>query len=167
MAHVPLIIHERLGNWTRQLRPRLLTWPIRIIESRSAADLEGALAGTACPIVVIDLDRRPRAGLDDLERATRKAPAALVLVLDPGVHDEVALLARELGAAHVFSGVVTPPAVARLLERWILLAQRRTEADGWSSAHKPEPESEPWNWLAPYLSAARFGPTWTPTPRPL
>jgi hypothetical protein len=167
LTSLPLIIHERLGNWVRQLRPRLSAWPIRLVESRSAADLEGALAGTACPIVVIDLDRRPGAGLDDLERATRTAPSALVLVLDPGGHDGVAVLARELGATHVFSGVVTPPTVARLLERWIVLAQRRTETDGWSGARKPEPESEPWNWLAPYLNSARPGPTWTPTPRPL
>ncbi|AGA27789.1 hypothetical protein Sinac_3533 [Singulisphaera acidiphila DSM 18658] len=163
LASLPLIIHERLGSWTRQLRPRLVAWPIRLMESRSRADLEGALAGTACPILVIDLERRPRAGLDDLERATRTAPSALILVLDPGAHDDVALLARELGATHVYSGVVTPPTVARLLERWIVLAQRRTEADGWSSARKPEPEPEPWNWLAPYLTPARPGPTW---PRP-
>jgi len=166
LASLPLVIHERLGNWGRQLRSRLSAWPIRLVESRSAADLEGALAGMACPIVVIDLDRRPRAGLEDLERATRTAPSALVLLLDPGAHAGVAVLARELGATHVFSGVVTPPTVARLLDRWILLALRRTEADGWSSARKPEPESEPWNWLAPYLNSARTGPTWPPTPRP-
>jgi hypothetical protein len=71
LANLPLIIHERLGNWARQLRPRLAAWPIRLVESRSLADLERALAGTACPILVIDLDRQPRAGLDDLERAAR------------------------------------------------------------------------------------------------
>ncbi|SIO57830.1 hypothetical protein SAMN05444166_5500 [Singulisphaera sp. GP187] len=168
MANLPLIIHERLGNWVRQLRPRLAAWPIRLTESRSLADLEGALAGTTSPILVIDLDRRPRAGLDDLERATRAVPSALVLVLDPGAHDGVAVLARELGATHVYSGVVTPPTVARLLERWIMLAQRRTEAEGWSNARKPEPESEPWNWLAPYLLLSpRSGPTWPPASRPL
>ena len=37
------------------------------MESRSASDLEAALAGAAGPIAVIDLDRRPRAGLDDLD----------------------------------------------------------------------------------------------------
>jgi hypothetical protein len=163
LANLPLIIHERSGSWARQLRPRLSSWPVRLVESRSSADLEGALAGTACPIVVIDLDGRPRAGLDDLARATRTAPSALVLVLDPGSLEGVALLARELGATHVASGVATPPAVAGLLARWIPLAVRRNEADGWSSACKPEPEPEPWNWLAPYL-AARPGPARAPQP---
>lgn len=163
LANLPLIIHERLNQWARQLRPRLAAWPIRLVESRSLADLEGALAGTACPILLIDLGQRPRAGLEELERATRLAPSALILVLDPEAHEGVALLARELGATHVYSGVVTPPAVARLIERWIVLAQRRTEADGWSSVRKPEPEPEPWNWLAPYLNEPRPGPAW---PRP-
>lgn len=152
LASLPLIIHERLGNWARQLRSRLSAWPVRLVESRSSADLEAALTGTACPIVVIDLDRRPpRAGLEDLERATRRAPAGLFLVLDPAAHEGVALLARELGATHVCSGVVTPPTAARLLERWIGIAQKRTEADGWSKTRRPDPEAEPWNWLAPYL----------------
>jgi len=137
---------------------------VRLVESRSSADLEGALAGTACPIVVIDLDRRPRAGLEDLERASQRAPSALILVLDPGAHEGIAILARELGATHVYSGVVTPPTVARLLERWIGLAQRRTEADGWSNARRHDPELEPWNWLAPYLVVPRSHPTWPPTP---
>ncbi len=140
--------------------PRLAAWPIRLVESRSLADLEGALAGTACPILLIDLGQRPRAGLEELERATRAAPSALILVLDPGAHEGVALLARELGATHVYSGVVTPPAVARLLELLDRARPAATEADGWSSVRKPEPEPEPWNWLAPYLNEPRPGPAW-------
>lgn len=152
LASVPLVLHERLGNWARQLRPRLSAWPVRLVESRSASDLESALAGTACPIVILDLDLRPRAGLEDLDRAVRAAPLALLLVLDPQAHEGVAPLARELGATLVLSGVVTPPTLTALLARWIPLALRRTEADGWSVACKPEPEPEPWNWLAPYLA---------------
>ena len=111
------------------------------------------LAGTACPIVVVDLGRHVRAGLEAVGRAIQIAPAALLLVLDPRAHENVPLLARELGATHVYSGTVTPPTVSQLLERWIPLAQHRTETDGWSSAQKPQTEPEPWNWLAPYLSA--------------
>lgn len=164
LTSLPLIIHERLGNWARQLRPRLSAWPIRVVESRSTADLEGALAGTAFPIVVIDLSRRPRAGLEDLDRALRASPRALALVLDPGEHEGVAPLAREIGATLVLSGVATPPAVARLIARWIPLALRRAEADGWSIARKPEPEPEPWNWLAPHLVADRPGTGRAPRP---
>ena len=51
---------------------------------------------------------------------------------------EVTSLARELGATHVLSGFVPPPQVAGLLTRWILLARRRIERDGWSRTSTPE-----------------------------
>ena len=151
LASLPLVIHERLGYWARHLRPRLLGWPARWVQSRSADDLESALAGAACPIVVLDLTRRVRAGLEDLDRAVQRAPNAMVLVLDPEAHEGVALLARELGATHVISGVATPPDVADLLARWLPLAQRQAESEGWSNAPPPVPEPEPWNWLTPLL----------------
>jgi DNA-binding NtrC family response regulator len=146
-----LVIHERRDTWARHLRPRLLAWPIRWVKTRSAADLESALAGAACPIVVLDLARRVRAGLEDLDRAMQRAPNAMVLVLDPEAHEGVSVLARELGATHVISGVATPPAVANLLARWLPLAQRQAESEGWSNAPPPIPEPEPWNWLTPLL----------------
>ena len=158
MASQLLVIHERICHWARLLRPRLVGPALRITETRSAADLEAALASVACPIVVIDLARRPRAGLDELDRALRVAPDALVLVLDPEAHEGVSLLAQELGATHVISGVATPPAVARLLARWLPLARRRTEAAGWSGT-APEPiEPEPWNWLTPLLNGTIEAP---------
>jgi len=161
LASLAVVIHERRGIWARQLRPRLLAWPIRWVETRSTADLEAALAGMACPVVLLDLARRPRAALEDLDRAAQAAPNALILVLDPQAHEGVATLARELGATHVLSGPVTPPAVAQLIARWLPLAQRQAEGDGWSNALEPEPKPEPWNWLAPLLSA-RPGPTSSP-----
>ena len=56
-------------------------------------------------------------------------------------------MARELGAVHVASGFVPPPFVASLLSRWIDLAQRHIERDGWSRASQPDPDVEPWAWL--------------------
>jgi hypothetical protein len=164
LGDLPLVIHERLGNWARQLRSRLSGWPIRLVESRSAADLEAALTGIACPIVVLDLAQRPRPGLDDLSRVAEVAPRALVLVLDPEAREGVAPLARELGATHVLSGVVTPPAVANLIARWIPLALRRTESEGWSRAREPETGPDAWNWLAPALVADRPGSSRTARP---
>jgi DNA-binding NtrC family response regulator len=161
VASLAVLIHERLGNWARQLRPRLLGWPIRWVETRSTADLEAALAGMACPVVLIDLARRPRAALEDLDRAAQAAPNALILVLDPQAYEGVATLARELGATHVLSGPVNPPAVARLIARWLPLARRQAEGDGWSNALEPEPEPEPWNWLGPLLAGR---PTPVPSP---
>ena len=163
VASLAVVIHERLGVWARHLRPRLLAWPVRWVETRSTADLEAALVGLACPIVLIDLGRRVRAGLEDLDRAAQATPNALCLVLDPAAHEGVATLARELGATHVFTGPVTPPEVARLLERWLPLAQRQSESDGWSNAREPKPEPEPWNWLVPLL-AIRPGPVSSPNP---
>lgn len=148
-----LVIHERIGTWARHVRPRLTAGgPVRVVESRSAGDLAAALAGAACPVVVLDLGRRPRAALDDLDRALAVAPDALVLVLDPGPHAGAALLARELGATHVLSGPATPPAVAALVARWLPLARRRTEAVGWSVSAPDPPAPEPWNWLTPLLN---------------
>ena len=164
LARQVVVSHERIGTWVRHRRPRLLGWPVRWVETRSTADLETALAGMVCPIVLIDLGRRPpRAGLEDLDRAAQAAPNALILVLDPEAYEGVATLARELGATHVLSGPVTPPEVAQLIARWLPLAQRQTESDGWSIAREPEPEPEPWNWLAPLLSG-RPGTVTGPVP---
>jgi hypothetical protein len=151
LASQVLVIHERIGTWARHLRPRLGESPVRLVETRSGADLDATLAGACCPVVLIDLGRRPRAALDELDRALRAAPDALVLVLDPESHDGAELLARELGATHVISGPAAPPAVARLLTRWLPLAQRRAEAAGWSGSAPEPPEPEPWNWLRPLL----------------
>ncbi len=148
-----LVIHERIATWARQLRPRLVDGavPVLVVESRSADDLDAALAGAACPLVVIDLGRRPRAALEDLDRAVKAAPDALILVLDPNANDGAALLAREMGATHVISGPAQPPAVAALLNRWLPLARKRSEAAGWSSTAPEPPKPEPWNWLTPLL----------------
>jgi hypothetical protein len=63
-------------------------------------------------------------------------------VLDSKGHPDVAGLARELGATLVLSGYVPPPRVADLLARWVPIARRRAEVDGWAVPHEPEPE--PW-----------------------
>ena len=144
-----LVVHERIGVWSRQLKARLGDRPVRLVESRSGADLEAALAGAAVPVVLIDLGRRVRSGLDDLQRGLAVSPDALALVLDPLAHEGVAWLAREAGATHVITGPVTPPAVATLLARWLILAARRAGSCGWTGPALAEPE--PWNWLNPIL----------------
>jgi hypothetical protein len=145
MPRQPMVIHERLGIWARQLRPRLASWPIRWTESRSAADLEAAVSGAPRPIVVLDLGNRPLSGLEDLDRAVRAARDALFLVLDPAEHAGIPTLARALGATLVLSGVVPPPAVAARLALWLRLTRRRAEADGW--AGDSPPVLDPWDPL--------------------
>jgi hypothetical protein len=136
--HVPLILHERLGNWAGQLRSRLQNLPIRWFETRSRRDLDGVLTGLACPVVLIDTGPQLANGLIDLDLVRMRAPDALVLVKNAGDDREGTLLARELGATQVLSGFVPPPEVARLLGRWVLLAQRRTECSGWSRISRSE-----------------------------
>jgi hypothetical protein len=132
LMHVPLILHERLSNWAGQLRPRLHHLPIQWFETRSRRDLDGVLTGLACPVVLIDPGPHLANGLVDLDLVRTRAPDALVLVKNAECHIEETFLARELGATHVLSGFVPPPEVARLLSRWVLLAQRQIQRSGWS-----------------------------------
>ena len=176
MTRVAVILHERLGNWARQLRPRLSDQPLRWFDTRAPADLEGVLAGLACPVVVIDLGRHVAAGLEAVDLVVRRAPDARILVLDPEAHRAVPELARELGATHVVSGFVPPPVVAEWVARWIGLARRSLEQAGWSRTTFPPTATEPWGWLSEYLgeaadragtrSTARTAAPWR-EPRPL
>ncbi|MHB1559432.1 MAG: hypothetical protein ACYC61_18440 [Isosphaeraceae bacterium] len=148
---VSVVLHERLGNWNRQLRPRLVRQPVRWFESRSGAELAEVIAGIAAPVVLIDLARRPLEGLAALEVVGSRVPGARTLVLDPESTPGIAGLARELGATQVVSGFVPPPEVAGWLERWIALAGRDLERAGWSRATPSDATTEPWGWLSEYL----------------
>jgi hypothetical protein len=163
LKRVAVILHERLGQWNRQLRPRLRDQRIRWFETRSRGDLDNLLIGLVCPVVLIDLERQPTTGLQDLERVLERASDARVLVLDPESHSGVAGLARELGATHVASGCVPPPFVASLLARWIELAQRTIDRDGWSRTSLADTATDPWAWLADLLGDPQCPPT-TSTP---
>jgi chemotaxis response regulator CheB len=139
LTRVAVILHERRGNWAGQLRTRLQDRPVRWMETRSAADLDAALLGLACPVVLIDLRNHAAQGLEDLDRVLRQSPAARVLVLDPEANEGVAELARELGASLAIAGFVPPPDVTSLLDRWIKLAVTQTEREGWSRSLAAEP----------------------------
>jgi hypothetical protein len=89
-------------------------------------------------VVLIDWGKHVSNGLLDVDLVRTRAPDALVLVNNPDSNPEVTMLARELGATHVLSGFVPPPDVAGLLLRWILLARRQFEHDGWSRTSEPE-----------------------------
>lgn len=130
--HVPLILHERLGNWAGQLRPRLHNLPVRWFETRSRPDLDAVLTGLSCPVVLIDPGKHVTNGLIDLDLVKSRSPDSLVLVNNAESDTNVKSLARELGATYVLSGFVPPPEVARLLTHWISLASRQIERAGWS-----------------------------------
>jgi len=151
-----LLIHERVGNWSRQLRPRLAHRPARFVETRTGPDIGAALAGASapCPVVLIDVGRRPRGAIEDLDRARSLAPGALILLLDHEDHAGLATLAREVGATHVWAGPVAPPSVAAFLDRWLTLAHRRAEGLGWHPTAPTPTLPEPWNWLSAWLGPA-------------
>ncbi len=128
---LPVVIHEHQGFWGRQLRPRLASAPVRVIETRSRAELRDGVRRSSCPVLLVVLDDRRAQQLADLASALEVAPKALALVIDPPGTPGLAALARELGATHVFPGPTVPPRVMELLERWIPLARRRAEMDGW------------------------------------
>ncbi len=148
---VAVILHERLGGWYRQLRPRLSRLPVRWIESRSIEDLAEILEGLASPVVLIDLGRWPIDGLSALELALDRAPGARILVMNPESLPDAGGLARELGAARVWSGFAPPPEVAGLVARWVGQALDRTPTAGWSRTTFAESSTEPWSWLAEHL----------------
>jgi hypothetical protein len=151
LTRVPIILHERLGNWARQLRARLHHLPVRWHETRSASDLEAVLSGVARPVVLIDLGPRPAAGLRELGLILRQSPGAHVLVLEADDHRDVRSVARELGATLVLAGLTPPPVVADLLARWVGLAQTQIEREGWSRPQDPDPATEPWGFLSQFL----------------
>ena len=156
LIRVAVILHERVGNWSRQLRPRLHDRPVRWFETRSRQDLDTLLGGLACPVILIDVGFYPAARLRDLEHVLDITPDARVLVLDSEARDIVVSLARELGATHAVSGFAPPPFVANLLGRWIDLAHRSLESRGWSRTMPPETRNDPWAWLAEFLGDTPF-----------
>ena len=147
MGRVALVLHERLGKWAAQLRPRLAGRPVRWFETRSAADLREILPGLGRPVVLLDLGSRVLEALGDLDQVVNLAPGARVLVLDPAARQEVAELARELGATHVMAGFVAPPEVTSLIDRWIGLAVEEQSREGWSRPLPVDSLLDPEGWL--------------------
>lgn len=155
---VAVVLHERLGTWARQLRPRLHASPIRWFETRSAADLAEALDGPASPVVLIDLGDDPAGPLADLVRVAARGSTTRILVLDPEGREGIKDLARELGAAHVVSGFAAPPEVADLIARWVVLAAAETDRGGWSRPLPVDPAKRPMEWIDGLISDAANAP---------
>jgi hypothetical protein len=146
-----VVVHERLGRWYRQLRPRLSDRPARWFETRSPGDLDEVLEGLAFPVVLIDLGRQPLDGLAALSLVHSRSPAARTLVLNPEAYLDASSIARELGATHVWTGFTPPPLVADLIDRWMALAGRSVDSAGWARTTFPETTTDLWGWLSDYL----------------
>ena len=158
MGRVALVLHERLGKWAAQLRPRLTGRTVRWFETRSASDLRDVLPGLGRPVVLLDLGSRTLEALSDLDQVVNLAPGARVLVLDPGARPEVVALARELGATYVLAGFVPPPAVASLIDRWIGLAVEEQSREGWARPLPVDLLLDPDGWLDDILGGSAGTP---------
>ena len=155
-----VITHERRANRAGALKPRLQGQGVRLVETRSLADLASAVAGHPVPVVVIDAGDQSGPTLSALEAIRPIAPEALTIVLDPGRHAGLTDAAREMGATLVLAGVVTPPRLADLVLRWLELAGERAGRAGWFPKARPEGGGPtPWERLlagedpAPFLDA--------------
>ncbi len=129
--------------------------PIRWFETRSTADLLGAIRGLTAPIVLIDLGEEPYGPLEDLVEVVGRAASARVLVIDSKERAEVRDSARELGATHLISGFVPPPEVAALLLRWVGLAGEETDREGWSRPLPADPSRNPLEWIDGLIAEAQ------------
>jgi hypothetical protein len=143
-ATLPLVIHERLATWTRQLRPHAAAgWPVRLVETRSARELIDAVSTSQAPaVLVVGLGDDPAGELLAVANALAAAPETLSLVLDPiGGRPGVIDLAREIGATAAWGPEALPPQVVRMVRRLIDLAATRQSAIGWFvPAPNPAPD---------------------------
>ena len=128
---IPCVLHEPTGRWARQLRGRLPNSPVVWRETRTRDELLHALRGTNAAIVILECRRDPLPALQDLTALGGGDAAPLVLFLDPHERRDVLDLANELGAALATSARTPPPEVAALVLRWVDLARRRLEREGW------------------------------------
>lgn len=96
-------------------------------------------------MLLVDLGQRPVPMLEDLERVLERSPDALSLVIAQEGDEEALVLARELGATMAIGGRVLPPEVMQLLDRWVRLARKRLETEGWID--EMAGRAEPWDGL--------------------
>ena len=145
---IAVILHERLGNWARQHCGLGCTdLPVRWFETRSAADLAGAIDGPASPVVVIDLGKDPAGPLEDLARVVARD------VVGPGPGDRCRGPRGGQGAGPRAGrdarrlGLRPPPEVAELVrDRWRWRRPKPRTA-GWSRPMPVDPAKHPMEWI--------------------
>lgn len=152
-----VVLHERLGGWARQLRPRLAGSPARWIETRSTAELLVAITGGASPVILIEASQDPEGNLREVALVVERGGSPLVLFIDPLDRSDVMDLGRELGATLTVGGRCTPPEVAELIGRWIGLSARANAREGWSRPRPADPLRDPSAWIEELVANAARG----------
>jgi hypothetical protein len=125
MRNCQLIICERDSHFAPAMRRELMNRASLIVETRSLAGCEVALAESTESLVVIEVTTANLAKVVDfLARVRERYPrAAAVVALSPDTAAAEPLLA-EAGAICAFHSVLEAPAIAHIVDRKFALASR-------------------------------------------
>ncbi len=136
-----LAILERLGVLARQLRPRLRTSDLVLIEVRSEADLTDRWPGVGRPLLLVDAGTDPASAGRTIAQVARRFPETWILALTSEEPEDMARLLM-VGATRVLPISTPPPRLADSLTRWAKQAGTLRDQRGW---HRPiTPIQRPW-----------------------
>jgi hypothetical protein len=123
MSTCHLIICEKMGRWAAALRLALEGQEPHIVETRSLAGCERALAKSPWSLMAIEATAANlEAVLDFVLRATARFPHLSVVVLLDSDASEAAALFCEAGAIGVVVSLLEAPRLARLARRQFAIA---------------------------------------------
>jgi len=123
MTNCQLIFCEKASRCAPVVRRELANKAVRIVETRSLAGCEAAIAESPESLVVIEATASNLTSVVDflvrLRDSFPQAAAVTVPVVDSATYDSVKLelLLAEAGAIGVFRSLLDAPAIARMAER--------------------------------------------------
>lgn len=150
MSRSRLIVFERTGHWAAVLRATGVPDLPRIVETRSLAACQAALAQSPHSLVALEISNlNDTAALDFLAAALRQHPQlAIVALLSPAAIGAEPLL-REAGAVDVVRSVLDLPRLARLAARFAARAPAaELPLDQYITEALPWPGLATREWLA-------------------
>jgi DNA-binding NtrC family response regulator len=129
MSQCRLIVCEKSSHWASALRSALRYRPPQVVETRSLAGCEAALAESPSSLVAIEATANNlEALLGFITSVKQPFPRASVVVLLAPESLHAAPLLREAGAIDAITSVLQAPRAARLARRQLALAPKQ-EAD--------------------------------------
>jgi hypothetical protein len=118
MPSCRLIVCEKTSHWAAALRAESVTQRPRVVETRSLAGCEAALAESMASLVAIEItSSNVEAALVFIVRTLERYPQSSVVVLLAEDAMLVDGLMREAGAIDSVNSVIEAPRVARLARR--------------------------------------------------
>src|SRR5262245_32095511 len=130
MPSCRLIVCEKSNHWAPSLRDALADDPAQgpptIVETRSLAGCEAALAAAPASLVAIEITATNlEAVLSSMARIQEQYPRAALVGLLTAEAISAAELVREAGAIDAVSSVLDTPRVARLARRQLATAPQQ------------------------------------------